>query len=317
MAAAGGGMTAESLSGTPSLPSSYVKALLGSLPLVGGGGDDLPEAELTLPEVTIDRKHLAAYDRVCGFRLADELPPTYLHVHAFPVAMRLMTDRSFPLPLLGLVHVTNRIVQERPVRAAEAVSLRVRAENLRRTERGSAVDLVAFAEAGGERVWSSTSTYLRRGGPGGGEGGSSSGGDGEGRSTGRGDGDGRSDRGGGEPSEPAASRPAATWRLPGDAGRRYAAVSGDINPIHLHPLTARLFGFPRAIAHGMWTKARCLAALEGRIPERAVIEVEFRKPVLLPSKVEFASSRSPGGRSFELRSAGGGATHLEGSVRSG
>ena len=151
-------MTVHELSGTPDLRSMYARAVLGSFP--GGGGEELPDVELVLPEVEIDRGHLAAYGRVCGFRLSNELPPTYLHVFAFPVALRLMTDRGFPLPLLGLVHVSNRIAQERPVRASERPSLRVRAEGLRRRERGTEVDLVAEAEVDGERVWSSKSTYL-------------------------------------------------------------------------------------------------------------------------------------------------------------
>ena len=58
------------------------------------------------------------------------------------------------------------------------------------------------------------------------------------------------------------------WRLPGDLGRRYAAVSGDRNPIHLYALTAKAFGFPRQIAHGMWSKARCLAASRTGCPTR-------------------------------------------------
>ena len=60
---------------------------------------------------------------------------------------------------------------------------------------------------------------------------------------------------------------AATWRIPDDAGRRYAKVSGDVNPIHLSGLTAKAFGFKRAIAHGMWVKARVLGALSGRLPD--------------------------------------------------
>lgn len=288
-------MTVQTLDGTPSLPKLYPKALLGALP--GGGGGELPDVRLELEEVSVDARHLAAYDRVCGFRLGDPLPPTYLHVFAFPVAMQLMTDRSFPLPLLGLVHVRNRIVQERPVLASEKVSLQVRAEDLRRTGRGMEVDLVADAEVGGKRVWSSTSTYLRRGGSG--------------------EQAGPQEGSAGTPSEEDSGsvRVAATWKVDADVGRRYARVSGDVNPIHLHPLTARVFGFPRAIAHGMWTKARCLAALEGHLPERLVVDVEFRKPVLLPSTVSFASRRVEGGRSIELRSARSGAPHVSGTVR--
>jgi hypothetical protein len=58
-----------------------------------------------------------------------------------------------------------------------------------------------------------------------------------------------------------APRGVVHWRLAGNLGRRYGAVSGDRNPIHLYPVTAKAFGFPTNIAHGMWTKARSLAAL--------------------------------------------------------
>ena len=81
--------------------------------------------------------------------------------------------------------------------------------------------------------------------------------------------------------------PHGVWRVPGDIGRRYGGVSGDLNPIHLHPLSARLFGFPRAIAHGMWTKARAVAAMEAKLPEAFAVDVGFRKPLLLPGKAAF------------------------------
>ncbi|MPY64155.1 MaoC family dehydratase, partial [Streptomyces spongiae] len=98
------------------------------------------------------------------------------------------------------------------------------------------------------------------------------------------------------------------WHLAGDVGRRYGAASGDRNPIHLHPLTARLFGFPRAIAHGMWTVARCLA--EHGTPGAAFVRAEFRAPVLLPGTVTYAAE---GGR-FELRGHDD-RVHVTGEVR--
>ena len=52
------------------------------------------------------------------------------------------------------------------------------------------------------------------------------------------------------------------WSLPASASRAYAAVSGDVNPIHMSALTAKAFGFPRAIAHGMYTAARALSEYE-------------------------------------------------------
>ena len=112
-------------------------------------------------------------------------------------------------------------------------------------------------------------------------------------------------------------RPPRRWRCPGDLGRRYGWVSGDLNPIHVHPLSARLFGFRRAIAHGMWTKARCLAALGPQLGGRGqgyTVEVVFRKPILLPATVAFAEAAgpAPGSIAFGVRDAKRSTPHLDG-----
>jgi acyl dehydratase len=287
-------MSRVELPEAPGLTGLYARALQRQLPLVGGGGGDaLPDTELVLDGAKIEREHLAAYDAVCGFRLSDVAPPTYLHVLAFPLAMRLMTDGDFPFGVMGLVHIANRIDQHRAVRAGEAVELRVRADDLRDHDRGRQFDIVGEAWAGDELVWEDRSTYLRRGGGGGGS------------SKPRRD-------------EPEPATGGAVWRVPDDIGRRYASVSGDRNPIHLHGATAKLFGQPAPIAHGMWLKARCLAALEGRYGEQCSVAVRFKLPVRLGSKVAFTSSVSAdGSRAFDVRAAGDGKPHLSGTLSSG
>ncbi len=114
---------------------------------------------------------------------------------------------------------------------------------------------------------------------------------------------------------PADAPASAEWKLGGDLGRRYAGVSGDRNPIHMHSLTAKPLGFPSAIAHGMWTKARALAQLESRLPDSFEAEVRFRKPVLLPARVEFASPEEGEEILFAVRDAKKGTPHLDGRVR--
>jgi len=104
----------------------------------------------------------------------------------------------------------------------------------------------------------------------------------------------------------------AEWKLPGDLGRRYAAVSGDRNPIHLYPLTAKALGFQRQIAHGMWSKARCIAAIENRLPDAVRVDVAFKKPILLPGTVSFGVTRTDAGHAFSLTSPKDGAPHLVG-----
>jgi acyl dehydratase len=263
------------------------------LPLIGGARSrEVPDLVLTLKDAAVDRDRLAAYDRVCRFPLRDELPATYPHMLAFPLQLALMTDSSFPFPALGLVHIANRIVQLRPINASERLDLKVWATPLEPHPRGTQFTLRSEARAGDELVWEESSTILKRGG-GSGEGGAA------------------------EPRADEELPVTATWRLPGDLGRRYASVSGDLNPIHMYPLSARLFGFPTAIAHGMWTKARCLAALDPRLPERFTVEVEFRKPILLPATVEFSEREDAKGIRFVVRGAGKGTPHLYGEVSFG
>jgi acyl dehydratase len=271
------------LEGTPNLGLLFAKAVATGFT----GGSELPDDELVLPEVSIDREHLAAYARVCGFTLTNQLPPTYLHHFVFPLALKLMATPAFPFAAAGVVHIANRITQHRPVDAAEQLRVRVRLDNLRPHDKGQQFDFVAEATVAGEPVWTEVSTNLRRSGGGG--------------SNGKGD---------AEAAPPAAT---AIWQVPGDTGRRYAAVSGDRNPIHLYPLTARLFGFPRPIAHGMWTKARCLAALEGRLPDSFAVAVDFKLPLLLPAKVAFAAEHADDW-TFSVRDARSGKPHLEGTL---
>ena len=265
------------------------------LPWVAGGGSEMPEGlERSRGGVVADADRLAEYARVCGFALRDELPATYPHILAFPEHMGLMTDGRFPFPAIGTVHLANRITVHRPLRVGEEFDLTVRPTAIEPHRKGRQFSIITEAYAGGVLVWEETSTMLRRGG-------SPDSTDSKAQS--------------GRPPSRAKSTGAsgaesgqAVWRLPGDLGRRYAAVSGDSNPIHLHPLTARAFGFPKPIAHGMWTKARCLAALEHDLPSAYTVEVEFKKPIFLPGKVEFGRD----GDRFAVRR--GDTIHLEGTV---
>jgi acyl dehydratase len=269
------------------------------IPVIGGGGRsrEVPDTVLRLTDQSVDRDKLAAYCRVCGFQLSDTLPATYPHMLAFPLHLALMTDPSFPFPAIGLVHISNQIIQHRPIQADETLALRVWATPIEPHPRGKQFSIHTEASVGDDVVWEEVSTNLRRGG--------------EGSAPREGE-----RQGDGERQREAEQLPAAaTWRLPGDLGRRYASVSGDINPIHMHSLTARLFGFPSAIAHGMWTKARCLAALENRLPAAYTVEASFRRPILLPATVEFAEVWADDGTArFAVRDAKKGTPHLDGSV---
>ncbi|MFE9912667.1 MaoC family dehydratase [Streptomyces clavifer] len=260
----------------------------------GRFGATLPGTREVLPPARVAPGPLAAYSTICGFAESGALPLTYPHVLGFPPAMRLMTARDFPLPVLGLVHTWIEITAHRALQPTHALELTVYAAELTPHRRGTSVTVVTEVRLAGELVWESRSGYLSRHATAGAPSTAPPG-----------------------PVAPADLPAVAEWRLPDDLGRRYGAASGDRNPIHLHPLAARLFGFPRHIAHGMWTVARCLAEAEARGRAGATggsggrirsVRADFRAPVLLPATVTYAAA----GSAFEVR--GTDRVHLTGSV---
>jgi acyl dehydratase len=289
----------KTLDSSPSILPLYAKAALpmipgaSLLPFVPGGGGEIPAGlDLELSGVRAEPAEVSAYAKVCGFALRDALPPTYPHMLAFPLHMAVMSDGSFPFGAVGLVHVENSIAQRRPIGVDEEVTIRVRPTKLQPHSKGKTFSLETEVLVGDEVVWESVSTMLRRG-----------------------KGDEKAKQEKSFASLPADAPAGAEWKLSGDLGRRYAGVSGDRNPIHMHSLTAKPLGFPGAIAHGMWTKARALAQLESRLPDSFEVDVRFRKPILLPARVEFASQDSGEQILFSVRDAKKGTPHLDGQVR--
>jgi acyl dehydratase len=264
--------SASTLGGTgePTFDLAAPPSALVTLARAGLSGLRTPPATPLIPEwsaqmrnIAPDRSRVRAYSLVCGFDTNGPLPLTYPHVIGGALQLWLMSRPGFPLPMLGLVHLSNRCEQRRAIARDEALDYTVRFAGSRSTDRGLEFDMATVCtDRAGRVVWEGLSTYLRR----------------SGKSAG---------------AKKSAAEPLPRYRnkqsfkAHSGIGRAYARVSGDYNPIHLTALSARLFGFPRAIAHGMWTAAHCLALMQmdgRRTP--ASLEVRFRKPVLLPANVE-------------------------------
>ncbi|MDH4560180.1 MaoC/PaaZ C-terminal domain-containing protein [Pseudomonas sp. BN411] len=257
------------LSASPALPGLFARAAVRR----GTHGKALPELGVRC-QVSVDAGHLARYRSVCGFSDKGLLPATYPHILAFPLQMRLLTDPSFPFPLLGLVHLENRIRVLRALGGLGPFTVSVEAADLQPHEKGVTFSLITRLEDQLGLVWEGDSRILFRG-----------------------------LRLSGQPEPRAAVESLPLdhldqWYADANIGRRYARVAGDYNPIHLAAASAKLFGFPRAIAHGLWNKARSLAALEIHLPAAGYeVEVRFQKPVLLPAEVTLlASAPGPSGQ---------------------
>ncbi|WP_411381302.1 MaoC family dehydratase [Pseudomonas sp. MPB26] len=267
----------KTLDTAPFLPPLYWRAALKRKIT----GSTLPEQGLRCP-VSINPTQVAAYRKVCGFADSPMLPATYPHILAFGLQMQLLTDQRFPFPLLGLIHLSNRIRIHRPLGGVSELSVGVHAQNLKPHPKGATFDLVTTVEDALGLLWEADSRMLCRGVKLEGEPGSDV----------------------VQPSPTQVSE-LTRWNAPADIGRRYARVSGDYNPIHLSALTAKLFGFPQAIAHGLWNKARTLAALGEHLPAANIeIDVAFKKPVRLPGAVTLLSSAPGSAGEFWLKGPG-------------
>lgn len=290
------GSTTKTFDKAPAGLPLMVKAALPAIPVVGSlpgvkhhrGG--LPEAVLQISSLATDLGHLAAYEEICGFGRTSTLPATYLHNQVHTLIMALMTDTAFPFAPMGAVHLRNSITQHRPVGREELGTLATRASGIKPHPKGSLAEFTSTFTVGGETVWSEIMTVFFRGKPGGPE----------------------------EVPAPLEGVEAPDgvvhWKLAADLGRRFAKVSGDYNPIHLTSVTAKAFGFPRQIAHGMWTKAHCLAAVANRLPDAYTVDVEFKKPILLPGTAVFGTESVVDDLVFGVRNPRSGAPHLVGRI---
>lgn len=289
-------MVTRTFDKAPSTAPLMLKAVLPALPVIGGlpgvkhAKGSVPDIVLERKGVVTDLKHLETYNEVCGFPRGDHLPATYPHMAAFGLHMALMTDTAFPFAPMGLVHLRNTITQHRPLGVAETFDVAVRAAGLRSHPKGSLIDLVTEVSVDGELVWDEVTTLFAR------------------------------HMGGSAETTPAplngveAPNGVVHWKLRGDLGRRYASVSGDRNPIHLYPLTAKAFGFPTNIAHGMYTLARSISAVQNKLPAAFTVDAEFRKPILLPGTVVFGSRTEGDDLVFGVKGAKKPVTHLVGRV---
>ncbi len=269
MSAPARGIETVELPEMPSLSRLYVGAAREAAKKLvsrGTGRTVLPAARHHVTGVLPDLVKMTEYQALLGETKLDVAPAGYIHALAFPAAMSVMGRDDFPLSLLGMVHLRNRVEYRHPVYYGDLLDVLAWAEGLTGHRAGTQVDVVTeVRHAGNDDVaWRGVSTYLAKGvflpgvdkpqvaGP---------------------------------REEFRAPLPTALWRLGSETGREYAAISGDFNPIHLSSISARALGMRRSIAHGMYTASRALAEVGAQKGYSFAWDVKFEAPVFLPARV--------------------------------
>ena len=249
----------------------------------------LPQVEYVVDSFKVDQKHLKAYNEVCGFKNNGYIPAIYLTVLSQSLQMHMMTSEAFPFPILGLVHIRNQVKQYRKIGVNETLTLACKFGELQPHDKGVQFDFITTVKVAGEVVVEALTTYLSR------------------QKT----------------NAKAAAKPAESqapeyklnneWSISENTGRRYAMTSGDFNLIHIHAVTAKAFGFKQAIAHGMWSKAKALANLS--LPDAYEVDVWFKLPMYLPSKVEFLTAQAANDTDFLIRNSKNQKPHVTGHIK--
>jgi acyl dehydratase len=279
----------------PSMLPSYGRVVVSKKPLLAPVARVPAPIEIQVQRVALSASHIQRYRGVCGIPAAAGLPPAYLHIAAMPLHMRLFTMPEFPVKILGLIHLRNTITQYKPIASDENLKLTVTFDTMRDTPVGQEYDIVTRYEAAGQTVWEEVSTMLARRAPA---------------------------AGGKRPTIDRSNHPkdgsvlTRSLAIAKNTGLRYAPVSGDFNPIHLMATTAKLFGFKQAVAHGMWSLARCLGEVADQLPAAPLrIDTQFKLPVYLPTSALLHCWKSSQGTDISLCMPKGDRLHLAMQVR--
>jgi len=212
---------------------------------------------------SIDMAHVARYRRFFDDR-GQQVPLTYFYLLAQRAQIALMLDARFPHAIPGLIHTCNKIRFHGVYQEGIPLGVEVSVLSIRRADGAKSIVFSVDMSQGGRRIVGCVSEYRipRR------------------------------------PRHNPAGQPRPEtfpetflqedWAFEKSRCRRYAMISSDFNPIHLSSLLARTFGFPRAIAHGMYSVGRAAVSIE-RHTGRPLIELTayFRRPILVASKASF------------------------------
>ena len=285
-------MTSLSFDSSPSLSTLNLKVLTTRKPTHTKGA--LPQLRAELKGVRFEPEDQALFHRVCRVPKGEVMPLTAPHILAAPLHLAMLVHKDFPISLLGLVHLRNRIVSHHPIPADAEVDLMCHIGPRHDTDRGMEFEIKTEVRTHEGLMWEEVSTVLRR----------------VPKPKGA-----KPNRPPATPGSPAGVERSVIWRVPADTGRQYARVSGDYNPIHLLAVSAKLFGFKRAIAHGMWVVARAVAELEDEVTALngpVSLTTDFKTPVFLPGKILFSSRRQGPETHFDVTNSAGSKPHIKG-----
>mgnify|MGYP000170239714 CR=1 FL=1 len=255
-------ITFESL---PGLPTLYLKA---GIKRNAKQLKSLPELSLTVSGFKINRKQLSNYLNTFEYESTKLLPAPFLYLATQAIQLYMLTLPEFPLSPAGLVHLGVRFEQTKELSPEWQGNVVMSIINQRRSRKGLVLDIESrFENNAGIVCLTITSTYLAR------------------AVKVRHDGSlpklvcfDETQLNGGRIFE-------SGFSVGRHAGKLYARLSGDYNPIHLYGWSAKLFGFKRPIIHGLYMVSKAYSELYKQHKELPLEGLfQFKSPLYLPGK---------------------------------
>ena len=248
----------------------------------------------------IDYQHLRNYQNICGFTRNKEVPITYPQVTGFYALMTLMTHKNFSLPVVGMVHTHNKIERFDEINCMEPIAQETKLLSCEKVDKGFLCTIEVLTRQNDCVVNRVISHYLYRV---------------KTRKQ-------KSKSTSQSNQDLTKEKQSGLFEVNEKLIRRYARISGDINPIHLSHLTAKLFGFKKMIAHGMWSIARVIAETSSQLQRASTkqnqlkeVEVHFKKPIYLPSELTLNYDNRDKEISLSLTSNDRENLHLQGTLK--
>ncbi len=279
----------------------YAKAFMSSL---SRGKTPAPPITLTdychELETSIEREHCQRYNRLTHWRPYSAIVhPNYIQTLSLEMQLSMMVRPDFVFSPMGLVHIGNEIKISQLPEQSDRLVLKTVFGHIFKHRRGWLFELRTLAYVSDELAVEATSYYLSK----------------DNKQANlktkkisediadmSNDDQSKHESGASHFKTPSwishphdrLSKDTGSWSdvrsvtLPfkSNSGRAYARISSDYNPIHLLPITARIFGFRRAIAHGMFSKALALSNMAEELDyfyKDAQIRCLFQQPNFLPT----------------------------------
>lgn len=246
---------------SPSMLKGYYRTL--TLPRSGyqKDGFEFPHIELTWVDAKINKRHMHRYQNLCQLPKSDAAPLLYPHVLMGSMHLALLSHEAFPMSVFGGLHLHTETIQHRAMRLGESYNIHASIKRYRIVRQGFEFDIDTQVKQADKVVWESRNVYLL---------------------PGKYDFDENKLI---QPKRQKTLEDTATlgqFNIPRLIGKRYAILTGDINPIHMNRLAAIALGQKQDIAHAMWALGTTLGKMqELETGEELYLSASFKGPLFI------------------------------------